>query len=180
MKTIVIYQSKYGSSKQYAVWIAEALQCEVETVKNVGVDTLASYDVIVHVGGLYAGRVSGFKKITKHLDFLKDKKLILCMVGMTNPVQQERYQQMFRDNVAEQYRDRVIPFALRGDQLYSKMNPIHRLMMRMPKSMAEKVPIEKRTEDDWLFIEHFGEDVYHAKKENIDEVVGYIQGFAKG
>ncbi len=175
MKTIVIYKSKYGSSGQYAAWLAEALDCSAEEIKNVKIDELLVYDVIVYVGGLYAGSVNGYKKISENLSRLKDKKLILCMVGNTNPAEIEKYDQVFMKNVPEEYRSVVKPFALRGDQLFSKMSVIHRLMMKMPKSMAEKIPVEQRTEDDKQFIENYGKDVYFVNKESINDIVEYIK-----
>lgn len=176
MKTIVIYKSKYGSSKQYALWIADALQCKADDVKDVRFNELISYDAVIYVGGLYASGVNGFKRFAKHLDVLRGKKLLLCMVGSTNPAEQAKYQEFFMNNVPEQYRDIVKPFALRGDQLFSKMSGLHRLMMKVPKSVAEKIPAEQRTEDDKHFLEHFGEDVRFASRENIQDIVEYVKG----
>lgn len=34
MKTIVIYKSKYGSTKKYAEWIADALNCTAVDAKK--------------------------------------------------------------------------------------------------------------------------------------------------
>ena len=34
MKSIIIYESKYGSSEKYAKWLGEALSCEVAKRKN--------------------------------------------------------------------------------------------------------------------------------------------------
>lgn len=178
MKPIIIYKTKYGSSEQYALWIADALHCKAVKVENVHLNDLLSHDVIVYVGGLYAGNVCGFKQVGKHLDVLQNKKLLLCMVGMTNPTEQEKYQQTFINNVPEQYRGIVKPFALRGNQLFSKMSVIHRLMMKMPKVMTEKIPIEQRTEDDKHFLEHFGKDTYFVNRENIHDIVEYIKGLA--
>lgn len=154
MKTIIVYKSKYGSSMQYASWLADALHCEAVSVEKINLKGLLAHDVIIYVGGLYAGSVSGFKQVGKHLDALQNKKLLLCMVGMTNPADVEKYQQTFIHNVPEQYRDIVKPFALHGNQLFSKMNVIHRFMMKMPKAMTEKIPLEQRTEDDIHFLEH--------------------------
>ncbi len=174
MKTIVVYKSKYGTSKQYALWLSEALNCKAEPINSIRIDTLLSYNVIIYVGGLYAGRVSGFKKIEKHLNILKKNTLILCMVGMTSPAEQDKYQQIFMNNVPVQYRSAIKPFVLRGDQLFSKMSIIHRLMMNMPKSMTEKIPVEQRTADDKHFLEHFGEDIYYSKQENINDIIAYV------
>ena len=35
MNAIVIYKTKYGSTKQYAEWIAEELGCDFIDAKNV-------------------------------------------------------------------------------------------------------------------------------------------------
>lgn len=172
MKTIIVYKSNYGTCKQYAQWLADALQCKAET--NVKPDELQTYDVIVYIGGLYAGGINGFKWFRKQFDDLADKKLILCMVGMTTPAESGKYEQVFVKNVPEKYREKIQYFALRGDQLYSKMNFIHRNMMKMPKRMAEKIPENERTQEDIQFIESYGKDILFSAKENINCVVEYI------
>lgn len=174
MKIITVYKSKYGSSYQYAEWLAEALQCKKVPVENITLSELLAYDVIIYVGGIYAGSVSGFKQISKYLNALKGKKLLLCMVGMTNPAEHEKYETVYHRNVPEQYRSFVKPFSLRGDQLFSKMNGFHRFVMKIPKAAAEKVPVEQRTEDDRHFIENFGKDIHFAKQENIYSILEYI------
>ncbi len=176
MKTIVVYRTKYGSSKQYATWIAEALQCEARDGKDTPLQDILAHDVIIYVGGLYASRVKGFKKISKHWDALQGKQIILCMVGMTNPIEKDGYQRAFEYNVYKPYRKQVKYFALRGNQLFSQMGLLHRLMMKVPKSITQKIPVEKRTEDDVHFLEHFGEDVHHINQDYIHDVVAYAKG----
>lgn len=178
MKAIVLYQSKYGSSKQYAQWLAEDLQCEVKETGSLSLGSLQAYDVILCVGGLYASGVSGFGKIKKHLEQLKSKKLVLCMVGMTDPAEKERYEETFRHNVPEEYRSLVKPFALRGDQLFSKMSGLHKLMMKLPKMEAEKIPEAERTEENRRFIESYGKDTHFVKRDNIRDVVKYVQSLS--
>ena len=46
MKTLVIYKSKYGSTKQYAEWIAEELDCEAVDAKSVKPLDLEKYDIV--------------------------------------------------------------------------------------------------------------------------------------
>lgn len=74
MNTIVIYKSKYGSTKQYANWIGEALSCEVADAKSISVSDLLKYDRIIYGGGLYAEVIAGVTLITKNIEKLKDKK----------------------------------------------------------------------------------------------------------
>ena len=50
MNTIVIYKSKYGATKQYALWIGEELGCKIVDAKNIKASDLAEYDNIIYGG----------------------------------------------------------------------------------------------------------------------------------
>ena len=76
MKTIVIYKTKYGSTKTYAEWIAKELDCKAVCTKEVKIDDLMNYDTIVYGGGLYAEVIAGVNLITKNLKKLKAGKNI--------------------------------------------------------------------------------------------------------
>lgn len=176
MKSIVLYQSKYGSSRQYALWLAEDLQCEAKETAGISLKELRDCDVILCVGGLYASGVSGFREVKKHLGQLTDKKLALCMVGMTNPADKERYDAVYRHNVPEEYRSFVRPFALRGDQLFSEMSGLHKLMMKVLKRQVEKIPEAARTDENRFFLQSFGKDTRFVSREQIRDVVDYVRG----
>ena len=70
MNPIVIYKSKYGSTKAYAEWISEELNCRAIDVKTVKIADLTEYDTIIYGGGLYAEVIAGITFITKNL-FIK-------------------------------------------------------------------------------------------------------------
>ena len=74
MNTVVVYKSKYGSTKKYAEWIAEELKCDIFDMKNITVDFLLKYDVIIYGGGLYAEIINGLYIITKNFDKFKDNE----------------------------------------------------------------------------------------------------------
>ena len=77
MNAIVIYKSKYGSTRTYAEWIAEDLGCKAVDAKGVKADDLLQYDTIIYGGGLYAEVINGITLLTKNLEKLKDKKKAL-------------------------------------------------------------------------------------------------------
>lgn len=174
MKIIVLYKSKYGSSRQYALWLSEALQCPAKASKEIPPDKLMTYDIILYVGGLYAGGINGFRYITKHFDMLKNKELILCMVGMTDPASKELYHQVYEQNVPTEYRANIKPFALRGDQLFSQMSFLHRIMMKVPQAQIKKIPSEQRTEQQQSFLKSFGKDLRFTDKRYIKELLEYV------
>ena len=83
MNTIVVYKTKYGSTKAYAEWIAESIGCPVVEAKSISINDLKQYDTIIYGGGLYAEVISGVTLITKNFDALCDKKLIVFTTGIT-------------------------------------------------------------------------------------------------
>ncbi|MFT5873622.1 MAG: hypothetical protein ACI8WT_002569 [Clostridium sp.] len=48
---------------------------------KVNTNTLADYDTLIYGGGLYAVGINGVKLITKNLDKLKDKKVVVFATG---------------------------------------------------------------------------------------------------
>ena len=44
---VVVYQSKYGSTKKYASWLAEELACDIFERKRIKASELSKYDVII-------------------------------------------------------------------------------------------------------------------------------------
>ena len=70
MSTIVIYRSKYGSTKKYAEWIAEELGCNILEFKEAKIENLMKYDTIIYGGGLYAEVINGVYLLTKNFDKL--------------------------------------------------------------------------------------------------------------
>lgn len=174
MNAVVFYTSKYGSTEKYAHWIAEALGCNAKKLSELSSKDLSVFDAIIYGGGLYAGGIAGFKKFLSKLGNADNKTLALYMVGLTNPETQGVYAEIAEKNIPPEWKNRFEIFAFRGDQQFSRMSALHKLMMRMPKSMAEKKPLEQRTEDDRLFIDSFGKDVFFSNKTFILPLVEYI------
>lgn len=175
MNTIVVYTSKYGSTEKYAHWIAETLGCNAKKLSKLSSGDLSTFDTIIYGGGLYAGGIAGFKKFLAKLGSTDNKKLALYMVGLTDPGMQDAYTEVADKNIPPLWKNRFKIFAFRGDQLFSRMSILHKLMMRVPKSMAEKKPPEQRTESDLQFIEYFGKDVVLSNKSFIQPLVDYIR-----
>ena len=67
MKPVVVYQSKYCSTKQYAQWLAEALSCRLYEAEKMSAENLAEYDTVIYGGGIYAGAINGIEMLKKSL-----------------------------------------------------------------------------------------------------------------
>ena len=71
MSTIVIYKSKYGSTKKYGKWIADELGCEITDAKDFKTENLKNYDTIIYGGGLYAEVIAGVSLIKELVEYAK-------------------------------------------------------------------------------------------------------------
>lgn len=83
MKTLIVYRSKYGCTKQYAEWAKEEMaSADLADIRSVNANQLASYDRIVILSCVYIGRMSATGFITRHWPTLSQKKVFLIAVGM--------------------------------------------------------------------------------------------------
>ena len=89
-RTVVIYKSKYGATAQYARWIAEELNCDLVRAEDFKRKDFERYDNIIFGGGLQAGGIKGFELIRKNRWIVKEKKVIVFVVGLSVDDKQNR------------------------------------------------------------------------------------------
>jgi len=168
-KIAVIYKSKYGKTKRYAEWIAEALNAPLFESTSIKPHQLISYDVVIYGGGLYAGGINGVKLVTKNPCNL----LILFTVGVSDPKESDYTQILVKALTPEQlYKTKV--FHLRGGIDYSKLSLVHKGMMAVMKKLIEKKPIAERESDDIGVLETYGKNVDFSEKTSVAPLLEYI------
>lgn len=136
MNTIVIYKSKYGSTKDYAQWIAEELNCDCHDAKGIRADDLLKYDTIIYGGGLYAEIIAGVSLITKNIEKLKDKKLIVYTTGIT-PIEVREYYdgEVLDKNFKPEIRQYIKVYNFLGKMILDELSVPHRTAIKMLKKM---------------------------------------------
>ena len=175
MNTIVVYKTKYGSTEVYAKWIAEELGCEAKDAKDVKINDLMNYDTIIYGGGLYAEIINGVTLITKNLDKLKGKKLIVFTTGIT-PLdcrayyEGEVYEKNFKD---PKMLDEIKVFNFLGKMVVSELSFVHRKALVALKKIMQKK--ENPTELEKLLIELCDADGDFTNREDIKEIIEYAQ-----
>ena len=133
MSTVVIYKSKYGSTKQYAEWIAEELGADLKNADDVKPEDLTPYDTVIYGAGVYVGCIAGIALISDNFEQLKDKKLIVFTVGLTDPSDKKKYDDLLTKNFTWTMKDTVPAFHFRGALDYKKIGLGNKLMMKKMK-----------------------------------------------
>ena len=145
MNTIVIYKSKYGATKKYAEWIAEALSCEMIDAKSVKAADLLKYDTIIYGGGLYAEVINGVSLITKNFEALKEKNLIVFSTAITPLSYREYYDKyVIEKNFKPEMLKKIKIFNFMGKMLTEELSWVHRAALKSLKKimMAKENPTE--------------------------------------
>jgi len=166
----VIYKSKYGTTKQYAEWIAEALEAPIFESSGIKPSQLEEYDVVIYGGGLYAGGIDGVKLVTK----ADCKQLVVFTVGLADTAVTD-YSGILKMNFTQEQLQNIKIFHLRGGMDYKKLNLIHKGMMAFMRKQTEKKPVAERTNDDHALLETYGKEIYFMDKETITPLVEYVR-----
>ncbi len=169
MNTIVIYKSKYGSTKQYAEWIAEELGCGAVSARDINAAELEKYDNIIFGGGMYSESIDGVSLITKNFDKLSDKKVVIFTVGLTDPGHKKYYKSVADRNLSREIQSRVKIFNLPGKMIMEELSFVHRKELGVLKAVLSKKT--DLSEDGKLLLELCGKSNDFTDKDAIAPIV---------
>ena len=80
-KGIIIYQSKYGSTKKYVQWLQEATGFDAIEVKKAKADIMNDYNTVVLCGAVYASGIAGISYLRNNKNALAGKRTAVFCVG---------------------------------------------------------------------------------------------------
>jgi menaquinone-dependent protoporphyrinogen IX oxidase len=145
-KVLVMYKSKYGSTKRYARWIAEEVKADLKDSSEMKAEDLQKYDTIVFGGSLHAVGIKGVRFITDNFEKIRDKKVIVYGVGAT-PWREGDIMKVYDANFKEGIRERINFFYFRGAFDYDKLSVGDKTLMTLLKLKLQSKKEEDRDED---------------------------------
>ena len=138
MNAVVIYKSKYGSTKTYAEWIGEELSCPVLEAKKVSPEMLAEYDTIIYGGGLYAENISGVTLITKNLSKLQGKRIAVFSTGITPLDCRDYYDKLVLEkNFKPEMLSQIKVYNYLGKMILEELSLPHRAALKSLKKLMQ-------------------------------------------
>jgi len=177
-KVLIMYFSKYGTTKKYAQWIAEELNGDIFDIKNVNQDILVNYDTIILGSALYAGNIEGLNIIINNYEKIKGKKIAMYTCGVADYSKAENInaiKERISNILPENIMTHIKIFYLRGGINYKKLSLLHKIMMWMVKNMIMKKTPDQLNEENKEFLETYGKTADFTNKDNINEIINYCK-----
>jgi menaquinone-dependent protoporphyrinogen IX oxidase len=140
--TAVVYKSLYGSTKTYAENIAKEMGANLLEASKVNLEQLKPYDTVIFGGGLYGGTVMGLEVITKNLEALKHKNLIVFTVGLSPTDGKDMYEPKLEKMISADKVKSIKFYHLQGKMDLNELSFKHKIMIKMFKKMLSKRKIE--------------------------------------
>lgn len=172
MRILVVYKSRTGFTEKYAQWISEDLSAELFKVHEIDIDKMLEYDVIIYGGGLYASGIGGVKLITKNLDKLNGKKIVVFGCGATPPREKDIIE-IKKANFEEEQIDKLTFFYLRGGFDYSKLSPVFKIIMTLFKIKLKSDA--KSNPDAKGMLASYEKPMDFTRKSNIEPLINHIK-----
>ena len=171
MNGIIIYGSCYGTAKLYSEALSE--KTGIKAVSYDRIPGLDRYETIIYVGGLYAGGVRGMAKTVKKIPADTCRRFIVVTVGLADP-EDEKNVRNIRASAGKQIPDglraRTEFYHLRGRIDYSKLNLVHRTMMKLLYEQVKKQPVEQQDAETRAMIETYGKKADFIDLDRLDPI----------
>ncbi len=112
MKTAIIYKSFTGVTRQYAEWLAEAVNGDVLTYRQATPGKLAAYDAYVIMSGTYISWMPLASFLRKRWEMIRDKKVAVIAVGVIPP--EDKGSIISYERIPEYIRPKIMYWKLPG------------------------------------------------------------------
>jgi len=175
MNKIIIYGSQYGTTERYARELSKRTGIKAFSYEEV--KDLSIYDVIIYLGGLYAGGVLGLAKTIKLLPKNSKQTLLIVTVGLADPNDKKNVDNIklsLQKQIPKDIYERAKIFHLRGGIDYQKLSFKHRVMMKLFYMTLKRMPPEKQTAETKEFINTYNRTVDFVDFESLREIIDNI------
>ena len=164
IKILIAYQSKYGSTKQYAEWIQQGTEGDLVNIENEDKPDLARYDIMIIGGYVRAGNIVIAPFIKDHWSVMKGKEVILFTTSGTPP-QHPKIQSIYEKSLPEEIRKEIKYFPLHGRISEKDLTFLDKFLITMGKIMEQDETLKK----------DMGKDFNGVQRENLLPLLEYLE-----
>ncbi|KAA9035656.1 hypothetical protein FW778_20750 [Ginsengibacter hankyongi] len=164
---LIIYNSKYGATRQYAEWLAQALKIPLIRSGETTAAQVTNADFLLIGTPVYMGKFRMLKWIRKNMKNIRNKKLFFFIVNATAPGELAKRDKFVLDNLPGEIRAKSSIYFLPGRLIHKKLTLFDRLMV------AIGVRIEKNPEKR----KAMRSDLDAVKKDNLTPLINSVNDF---
>lgn len=169
----VVYYSKYGSTKQYAEWLAEELDADLYTLKEAVKCDFSQYNEVLIGSGVYAGVLKIRKNLIEMIKNTSDARIYAFGVGATPPSEElvnEIANATFKNN-----KNKIEKlYMFRGKFDYSALSMEDKLIMGAYKAVVMRK--DELNEAEKAILKCFDEPESWIDKDSIQAMVNEVKG----
>ena len=174
MKTLIIYTSQTGFTKNYSEWLAQKTGGDLMDLKEAQKkdDTFfAGYEAIVYGGWVMAASVVKVKWFLNKSASWKGKKLAVFCVG-GSPNDNPDVEVMLKNLMTDEQREYIKAFYCQGGFNYERMNAPSRLAMKMFVSALKKK--KDPTEEEKIMTQMVATSYDISDEKYLEPVIDYL------
>ena len=174
MNGIIIYKSKYGTTKKYAEWLSEETGFECIDASKVKIADLNDYDTIVFGGSVYASKILIGDFAEKCMKTIFDKKVIMFCVGSL--MQSSENTKKLKETLNKEEFQNVPLFYCRGAINVNKMGFFDRFLCKTLIKLASKKDAKFRDDIESLLVEAGFNNNDWSDKKYLNPIIREIKG----
>jgi menaquinone-dependent protoporphyrinogen IX oxidase len=147
-RVLIVYKSKYGSTKQYAQWINRDIPGDLIDAEKEDKPDFAAYDVIVFGGYIRMGSIVVAPLIVKNWGDIKTKKIVL-FTSSGIPPGHPTIQKIYRSDLPEEIRRSIKYFPLRGKMVSKDLSFFDQFLVAVGRIMERDESLRSLMNEDY-------------------------------
>lgn len=170
MRTLVLYESKTGSTKKYAEEIARSVNGDILPAKKFKAKMIQDYDTFVFGGWVMGGKIQGLDRFLSFYDEMKEGHDILIFACGMSIVSKEARDSLISSNILDLYHVRF--YQLRGSFDYQKLNLVNKILMSNSLRMIDKDP--KASFDQKALLDIKEHPIEYYDRAGLDRIISVL------
>ncbi len=143
MKGLIIYSSKYNTTKEYAGWISEKTGFDMISLTDLKLDQVRDKDMLIIGSPVMAHRPKLSRWIEKNWKSIMEKKIYLYTTSGT-PSNDPGLTKGFHASLPEELHKGISYFPMSGRMIYSKLSRMDKLFMKIGQMMEKDPEVKKK------------------------------------
>lgn len=171
---IIIYKSKYGTTKRYADWLSQRLNVAAIDVSQFDTETLDRYQTVLFGSSVHIGKVKGIKFLKNNWENLSQKRVIV-FASTGSPKPSSKQQEVIEASLPAIICRHIKFFPLPGAYNYRKLDFTDKLLMNLgPRTALRFKAWFKGSKKAKEQLRSFCETQDWTSQEAITPIVSYV------